>query len=158
MKYYVYVAYLDDSLVYIGRGQSDRYLHLNSGTSSSYIANKAHFEGKSVTVEFVKKGLTKEDSQELEIFLIKEADPPWNVAKPGRVVVRSIESRKTKNATSQYFGVSYWPKNKKHPWRSWVRLPGKRQHIGTRPTELDAAKARDEYVKANSLDSPLNFD
>lgn len=50
-KYYIYVARQRGVVVYIGRGQGDRYKHIVSGMTKNYKANKAHFlEPDSVTV------------------------------------------------------------------------------------------------------------
>lgn len=77
-NYYVYRAVFEGDIVYIGMGQGDRYKHLNSGTSHLYSANKAHFDGKCIQVEFIKEGLSKDDAAALEMQEIKEYQPSWN--------------------------------------------------------------------------------
>src|SRR5258706_246839 len=55
---------------------------------------------------------------------------------------------------SIYRGVSF--KNEKY-WRASLKLNNKSIHIGIYDTEIDAAKAYDEYIINNNLPHPLNF-
>jgi len=67
--------------------------------------------------------------------------------------------QKSKNAVSKYFGV-YKDVNQKNKtyqyWRTIVKINGKNVSVGNHPTELDAAKAYNEYVIKNGLNKPLN--
>lgn len=74
----VYVATYGSSVMYVGEGQPNRFKHLTSGTSHVYMANKHHFEGKTLKVEVVFQGLTKKESLVEEKKLIEELSPKWN--------------------------------------------------------------------------------
>lgn len=77
-RFIVYEGSLDGVVVYVGMGSEDRHLHLNSGVSHLYDANKAHFKGKKILVQIVKAGLSKEAALQLERHLIEEKQPVWN--------------------------------------------------------------------------------
>lgn len=77
--YYVYAGYSEGELVYIGRGSGNRKLHLNSGVSHVYEANKLHFLGKQVEIKIIKDKLDLNDSKQLEKFEIIKNTPKWNV-------------------------------------------------------------------------------
>lgn len=77
-RFIVYEGSLDGAVVYVGMGSEDRHLHLNSGVSHLYEANKAHFKGKNMLVEIVEAGLSKEAALQLERRLIEEKQPAWN--------------------------------------------------------------------------------
>lgn len=65
--------------------------------------------------------------------------------------------RKGKNSSSKYYGV-YINKQKGYVyWISHMSVNGKMIHIGTYKTEVEAAKAYDNYVNENNLPNPLNF-
>lgn len=81
--YYVYFAYSDDVLVYIGEGKLDRYLKIISGTSHCYEANKAHFSGKTLKSEIVESFDTKEEARTRERELIWLHKPAWNIVHRG---------------------------------------------------------------------------
>jgi hypothetical protein len=74
----VYVAKFRGKVMYIGEGKPYRYLHLTSGTSHCYLANKHHFEGNPLSIEVVADFLTKEDARKREAELILELQPEWN--------------------------------------------------------------------------------
>ena len=80
--YYVYKASFAEITLYIGYGSKDRYMHCNSGTSSSYELNRMHFDGKKFLVEIIEEGLSKDDARKLEAKLITELDPVCNIHKP----------------------------------------------------------------------------
>lgn len=91
----VYQGILDGVVVYVGMGSEDRHLHLNSGVSHLYEANRAHFSGQDIVVEVIQSGLTKEKALQLEKSLIKEKQPGWNstyteVARIKRSMNRSL--------------------------------------------------------------------
>lgn len=63
---------------------------------------------------------------------------------------------KRTGGSSQFIGVSWYPRNKK--WSASVFVDGKNQYLGLFPTEEDAARARDNYIVVNALaDFNLNF-
>lgn len=74
----VYIGRLGGEVVYVGEGVEDRYLHLNSGVSHVYEANRAHFEDKTIDVEIYRESLTKEYAMGVEKELIVELQPLWN--------------------------------------------------------------------------------
>lgn len=64
---------------------------------------------------------------------------------------------KRKNASSVYYGVSKQVTRKKYvSWRADISLDGKREYIGIFKTEIEAAKAYNNYVVENHLPNPLN--
>jgi hypothetical protein len=67
---------------------------------------------------------------------------------------QAANKRKRDGQTSQFIGVA---PNKKG-WQSYVSFKGVRTHLGTYPTELEAAQARDTFIKQNSLPHKLNFE
>jgi hypothetical protein len=75
---YIYSAFIEDELVYIGRGQRSRYKHCASGASTSFYLNKMFFEGKDIKTCIVIDKLSSEDSEMLETFLIKSFKPKGN--------------------------------------------------------------------------------
>lgn len=77
-QFYVYSASLNGELLYIGKGEGNRYLHCNSGKSSCYELNKLHFQGITVDVDIVARYDTTEDAANAEIEMIKRLDPKYN--------------------------------------------------------------------------------
>jgi hypothetical protein len=62
---------------------------------------------------------------------------------------------KRRNASSRFRGVS-WAKT--HPkWIATIYFDGKQKYIGSYDDEMEAARAYDATVRAQSLDKPLNF-
>ena len=67
----------------------------------------------------------------------------------------NASSRPIKDTSSQYTGVS-----KNHgSWRAEIMIDREYKYLGTFKTELEAAKARDQYILDNNLQSryKLNF-
>jgi group I intron endonuclease len=62
---------------------------------------------------------------------------------------------KTLNATSKYFGVSFYKRDGK--WICYIKINRKTKNLGLYVLEIDAAKAWDKYVIENKLNQPLNF-
>lgn len=83
--YYVYFAKLGDDIMYIGYGKLQRYLHCNSGLSSSYGLNKLHFEGHTLFIEIFKQEMTQEEAKELEIELLAKYRPSCNTQLPNKI-------------------------------------------------------------------------
>ena len=52
-----------------------------------------------------------------------------------------------KNSTSKYVGVTYSPNRKGKKWKASIGFDGKTKTLGWFETELEAAQARDAYVK-----------
>ncbi len=77
-SYIVYVAKFGGKVMYVGEGKPLRYLHLTSGISHCYEANKHHFLGNSLKVEVVREGLSKGEARKVESELILELQPQWN--------------------------------------------------------------------------------
>lgn len=76
----VYVAYAKDGVLYVGSGEHGRHKHCKSYTSTSAELNKRMVNGPSFIVEVVKRNMTKEESLELEQFLITDLKPLYNIA------------------------------------------------------------------------------
>lgn len=56
---------------------------------------------------------------------------------------------KHKNASSKYFGVIHYKRD--DCWYAKYRSDGKTYHIGSYPTEIDAAQAYDDYIIKNNI-------
>jgi hypothetical protein len=147
--YYVYVGWLGDKIMYIGKGKNDRDLHLNSGCSHVYEANRLHFLGGRLDVERIAENLEELDAFELETHLVHEAKPAWNKQAVGN-------SHKKSTATSEYLGVSFYKNKAVKPWRAWYKTSNKKHHIGYFNTELEAVLARDNYLKDNGIIGRIN--
>lgn len=172
MKFYVYLASIDGDVKYVGKGKDTRFQHVNSGISSCYMANKAHFEGKFIDVDFYKFFELEEDALLFEKEVITAIQPPWNIifndqnaAKRRLLSKEKKVPQKQDRATSQYLGVSKLLKpygGKRSPekyYRAWCRV-GKdtKKHIGCYITEIEAALARDEFIRQHNItNQPLNF-
>lgn len=64
---------------------------------------------------------------------------------------------KSGNSTSKYFGVCML-KSKGHIyWIAYVKVLGKRNHIGSSKDEVEAARMYDRFIRENGLPNPLNF-
>lgn len=146
--YYVYAGYSGDQLMYIGKGKENRDSHLNSGCSHVYEANKFHFSGGVLEVVRIADHLEELDALELEAFVILEASPLWNSASTGNTYKRS-------ESTSKYLGVSLMNKRGKR-WRAFCKVDRSKVHIGYYDTEIEAAKARDQYMIDNQICGKLN--
>ena len=57
--------------------------------------------------------------------------------------------------SSKFHGVSF--RNDSKRWRSFIKYNGTTTQLGCFGSEIEAAKNRDDYVKTNNLDLPLNF-
>lgn len=65
---------------------------------------------------------------------------------------------KTKNSTSQYYGVYRTVQKKKHVYYiAQANVNGKKIYLGIRKIESEAARLYDAYVIENGLPNPLNF-
>lgn len=67
--------------------------------------------------------------------------------------VQQANKRKRVASKNRYIGVS--PNHDR--WKATVDFHGVRTYIGTFPSEIEAAQARDAFVKANNLPHRLNF-
>ena len=78
--YIVYTVKITETqeLVYIGSGLEGRELHVTSGTSHSYFLNCLHFNEIDVTVEVIYENLTKQESLDIELDLIRKNKPIFN--------------------------------------------------------------------------------
>ena len=71
-KYYVYGAYVDGVLKYVGKGTGNRYKHCMSGKSSCAELNRDFFGGKHITVELLYQNLAEDRALILERDMISE--------------------------------------------------------------------------------------
>lgn len=67
--------------------------------------------------------------------------------------IQACNKRKRIGKTSQYIGVA----PNKSGWQAYVNFKGTRNYLGTFPSEIDAAKARDAFVISQRLPHKLNF-
>ena len=77
-NYIVYQAKYNNRIIYIGSGLPERWKHCTSGTSHNYILNKYHFEHKVLNVEVLHSNLTKKESLNIELDLIRTYNPEAN--------------------------------------------------------------------------------
>lgn len=68
------------------------------------------------------------------------------------MIAKSYISPKTPK-TSKYFGVG----REGNKWKASCRHNWTQHYLGVFSTEVEAAKAVDEFVKKNTLDKPINF-
>lgn len=74
-----------------------------------------------------------------------------------RLVTRNVQQanrRSFSNSSSQFIGVT---RTKHNTWTAQIQVNGVNTYIGTYPTEVEAAHARDAYVSANNLPHTLNL-
>lgn len=65
--------------------------------------------------------------------------------------------KKSKNASSLFFGVRKILSKNKISWQSNINVKGKKIYLGTFKLEIDAAKAYNIYVIQNNLPHPINI-
>lgn len=171
LKFYVYLASIGGDVKYVGKGKGFRYQHINSGISSCYWANKAHFEGSFIDIDFYRYFESEEDALLFEKDLIASIQPPWNIAfnasNPQKKRVSGVRKpvEKQLRATSKYFGVSILTqpvggkRGSPKYYRAWCRIGSNtKKHIGHYETEIEAAIARDNFIKDNNIPHQLlNF-
>ena len=145
--YYVYAGSVNGELMYVGVGAGKRSAHLNSGVSSCYKANKAHFEGILIEVAKLCDCETKAQALHYERQIIWALDPPWNI----KGTPRHTQNQPVSTATEH--GV-YFSQNR---WRATCRRDGKKRHIGYYKDKTQALRAYNEFVVENGLNKPLNL-
>lgn len=69
--YYIYAAYVDGVLRYIGKGSGDRYKHCTSGRSSCVDLNIDLFNGKKIEVKKIRENLSEREALNAEALLIE---------------------------------------------------------------------------------------
>ena len=70
-------------------------------------------------------------------------------------ILREIIQSKYLVKRGKYFGVTYKKSNKKY--QALIRLNSKTKHIGYYSTEIEAAKAYDEFIITNNISKSINF-
>ena len=65
-NYYIYAAYVDGVIRYIGKGKGSRYKHCNSGKSSCTELNRDFFLGSKIEIIKLKECLSEAEALELE--------------------------------------------------------------------------------------------
>lgn len=162
LEYYVYSGSLSGAVVYVGKGRGNRYLHLNSGKSSCYQANKLHFEGGSLIIKIVEIFENSLEAEKFERDMIREIKPIWNILYNTDSSANKL-GKKPPNSSSIYLGVGFSIKGiggKLKPlrqWRATYNAHGKKINIGFYSSEIEAALARDKYIIDNNIGLPLNF-
>lgn len=76
--HYIYYAWYNDKVVYVGRGKGFRYTHINSGRSSNRELNRLHFLGEYFKVTIEEEGLTYEESKTKEKLHISKYSGLFN--------------------------------------------------------------------------------
>lgn len=76
--YYVYLVRYKGSIIYIGKGKGNRYLHPTSGQSNNKELNRLYFSGETVEVSIHKEGITNEEAATIEAEMIKLHQPRFN--------------------------------------------------------------------------------
>ena len=75
---------------------------------------------------------------------------------------KTVQERNTrrihKHNTSGYRGVALLKSGASPKYMSSLKINGKSKYIGTYPTAIDAAKARDKYIIDNNLEHTKNFE
>lgn len=142
MKYYVYIGKIDDIIVYIGKGSGKRYLHLNSGTSHSYNANAAHFQGKLISVDIIKYFDTSEEAISYESHMIDLHKPKWNYQVSG-IRVNPLRRKPVR----EHKGVQFVKNKSSKQWRAYTHIDTVKVHIGYFDTEEEAKEARSSYQR-----------
>lgn len=75
---------------------------------------------------------------------------------------KTVQERNTrrihKHNTSGYRGVTLLKSGASPKYMSSLKINGKSKYIGTYPTVIDAAKARDKYIIDNNLEHTKNFE
>jgi len=71
------------------------------------------------------------------------------------ILLRSSVAHIYKNSSSTYVGVSHNKRDKK--WATNIRIDGKQTRVGSFVEEKDAAKAYNDAVIKNGLNSSLNI-
>lgn len=75
---YVYVAFVGDKIVYVGKGTGQRAKHCTNGQSCCLLLNKCFFENIRVEVFVVREGMDNLGAGILEGFLIGFYSPEGN--------------------------------------------------------------------------------
>lgn len=79
-KYYIYIVLLKGSIVYVGKGKGDRYLHVNSGKSHNRELNRHYFcHGNDLVVKIHMTFDDKDECEEHEHWMINFLKPCYNV-------------------------------------------------------------------------------
>ena len=71
-KYYVYGAYVDGVLKYVGKGTGNRYKHCMSGKSSCVELNRDFFSDKEILVKFIAENLCEKEAFNIEADSIEK--------------------------------------------------------------------------------------
>ena len=119
-KYYVYGAYVDGVLKYVGKGYGNRYKHCMSGKSTCEELNAAYRSGCTIDVQLLHGNLSEseaftKENEEIEKIGIENL---WNKVK-GWKSVCSIEELPTNNVSID-FNITL---NGKLLWRKSITGP-----------------------------------
>jgi len=136
-SYYVYAAYVDDVLRYVGKGKGNRYLHCNSGKSSCYKLNEDHFQGRDIVVIKVFENLDNKTATEYETYILNELKDAglYNIQ-----IGKAPDSKRKEN-------VRLWAQH----YLTWFDFssPGERVHLTeVKRILLDASEDRPFYHDA----------
>ena len=71
--HYVYNVYVNDNVVYVGKGVGQRYMHPISGKSSCSLLNRDFFNGENIKVICTHNNLTKSEVSEIEKIRIADS-------------------------------------------------------------------------------------
>lgn len=77
-KHYVYIVTVNGTVVYVGKGYGDRYLHTISGCSGNKELNRLYFAKAAMITEIYRDDMTDEEARLLERELISQLRPSCN--------------------------------------------------------------------------------
>jgi hypothetical protein len=115
--------------------------HPDSNGENNNFYGKTHSKKAREAIRKARLGIPRSD----------ETKKLFSKAKSGKN--NSMWGKKPKNSSSKYLGVSKTSDKKYVYWRCQVR----RKYIGQYKTEIEAAKAHDQYIIDNNLPNLLNF-
>jgi len=132
----------------------------NSNTSSKYIG-VSYIDNKDklwrATVRFNRKSIIighfKEEIHAAIAYNKKALELYGNSAQLN-IIPNWEKIDINKKRTSKYFGVSF--KKKPQKWESSVYFNGKHNYIGSYNSELEAAKAYNEFIEKNNINKKIN--
>lgn len=132
----------------------------NSNTSSKYIG-VSYIDNKDklwrATIRFNRKNMIighfKEELHAAIAYNIKAVEL-YNKEAKLNIILNWQSIDISKKRTSKHLGVSFKKKSKK--WESSVYFNGKHNYIGSYNSELEAAKAYNEFVQKNNINKKVN--
>jgi len=138
-----------------------RNIHYNE-----HLQNAFNKYGKDCFTFYIVQECSKDELNKIEKYYIEKFNTEidgYNQTAGGDQNQLGINhphyGKKLNNSSSKYLGVAFHKKQIFRPdlWRAYTYIDGKTKTIGCYHSEIEAAKKRDEFIKENNLDYPLNF-